>query len=758
MSVLLLLALFVRDSAMGAMDFFPDTGKAAIIQSALELRARLRVMSIALRPGEEDCAALALLRMGRGARVTSVYVTNGEKEGLDTDDLYPFDVAATRRVQASKAMAQAGAEAIFLNLPDLDASPSHADARTQWNMDTLELRLRRLLEPTQPALVLLMSDTREGDTSAGSAVVREALLRVCSRLPWKVSQILFEGGGTGKGAPMGGEKHPAFNLTYAGIADTIRASYSSLRFPPARHGQSSATGYKVLYPRGARNVLYRKDVPLAGRIPDSLLALDKQVRDLAGYALRPRITGKELVSRILPVLQRVDRAVTRFAATKPRELRIVLDWKDTLERLRTAALGVSVKHSLEYAVLCERQLVRLTLDNIRANMKLGAMEIVVHDVGRGWILNESLKSRIPVKAGDTLRLITPAKVEYDFPLSLNTQLRPAVGQLLTLTLVHAGARKEETFVYQMSQRIFFAPRFAAEVLTPIVRGYTGEQVITRLTNHSRDGVTDILKVDDTLATSTSARVALSWKEAARIDTLSLTWRGSIADGTSLVHITYGGVPVAQFLARTFECTADTARRIGVISAWKSGALLEALRRIGLSRIRNLSGDAVDSHALDSMDVVVVDRRALSLRGLASSERAALHDFTQRGGHLVVLPQEPEAWQTSSLWTPVQLDASRGLPPDARLSVDTTDVFLSQPNLISRADFEGWLDRMSYNTVTLRAEGADVRVPVRTSDGMPLLVTAPAGRGRVTYVDLALGPQWMNVAPGALRLLANIVSE
>jgi hypothetical protein len=31
-------------------------------------------------------------------------------------------------------------------------------------------------------------------------------------------------------------------------------------------------------------------------------------------------------------------------------------------------------------------------------------------------------------------------------------------------------------------------------------------------------------------------------------------------------------------------------------------------------------------------------------------------------------------------------------------------------------------------------------------------------GRLTYVDLALGPQWMNVTPGAFRLLANILSQ
>jgi hypothetical protein len=40
---------------------------------------------------------------------------------------------------------------------------------------------------------------------------------------------------------------------------------------------------------------------------------------------------------------------------------------------------------------------------------------------------------------------------------------------------------------------------------------------------------------------------------------------------------------------------------------------------------------------------------------------------------------------------------------------------------------------------------------------PLLLTRKLGRGRMTYVDLALAPQWLNVHPGAYRLLANLIS-
>jgi hypothetical protein len=61
----------------------------------------------------------------------------------------------------------------------------------------------------------------------------------------------------------------------------------------------------------------------------------------------------------------------------------------------------------------------------------------------------------------------------------------------------------------------------------------------------------------------------------------------------------------------------------------------------------------------------------------------------------------------------------------------------------------------YNAV---AAGETAVVPLRSAvDGNPLIVTAAAGQGKRTYVDLALSPQLMNVHAGAFRLLANLIS-
>ncbi len=756
----LLVVLLAHSSTftIAATNFFPDTGKAAITQHALELREHLRVISITLRPGEEDFAALAYLRMGRGAQLTNLYVTNGEKGELDAEELYPFDVAAVRRVEASKAMMRLDAEAIFMNMPDLDGALSPKETGAMWHRDTLAFRLQRVIEPTQPDLILVMSDKREGSASAATALLRETLLQVCARLKVRPGQVLVEGSTGVHMKPFVRELHPVWKVPYASLGDSAGAAYASIQIQRHAWEQRAAGKYAVIYPRGAQNVFGREDFPLAGRMPDSLRALDKQIRDLAQVALGGRMTGRLLVPRILPMLQAVDRAIGRLTHETSLEHKIVLDWKEALERLRASALGVSVRYSLEYAVLCERQLVRFGINEIHAGIPTSAMELLIPEVGRGWIVNESLKNRIPVKAGDTLRLITPERIDYDLPFAQNVDTRPTVGHMFSTILVHAGMKREESFVYRITPRLFYAPRFTAETLTPVVRWVDGEQLVTRLTNHSRDGVADQLMVNDSLASSTTARVALSWKETAKIDTLRLAWRDSVADGSYVIPVTYGGVPATRFVARKFACNADTLRKIGLLSGWKSGAAKETLRRLGYRRLEEISPERLSSQTLTGVQTIIIDRRALTLKGLQPGGVEALKNFTAGGGHLVILAQDPVPWNGSSLWSELHLEESNGLPPGAEVTLDSLDALLAGPNRIGQNDFAGWLHRRSFNTVQLRGAGSDVRVPVRSRDGMPLMATRILGKGRMTYLDLAMGPQWMNVDAGAFRILANVVAQ
>src|SRR3989338_5999690 len=75
--MLALLPLFVIASVR-AQSYLPESGSDAIYQRSLDLSSHLNVLMVSLQPGFEDLGTIAYFRFGRGAKVMSAYVTNGE--------------------------------------------------------------------------------------------------------------------------------------------------------------------------------------------------------------------------------------------------------------------------------------------------------------------------------------------------------------------------------------------------------------------------------------------------------------------------------------------------------------------------------------------------------------------------------------------------------------------------------------------------------------------------------------------------------
>jgi hypothetical protein len=378
-------------------------------------------------------------------------------------------------------------------------------------------------------------------------------------------------------------------------------------------------------------------------------------------------------------------------------------------------------------------------------------------VNQGWIVNETAESRFPLRFKESYRLITPEKVEYDLPALQYIQQRSTVNKPLTALIIHTGPLREENFVYRIIPRVRYAPRFTAEIITPIVRCINGEKLIVRLTNHSRDPVADKLVVRDSIAYSNIARVALREKESSQQDTLTLTWYNQIPDSSYLVPVEYGGVRIAQFLGRKFSAEVDTTIRVGVVTGREGSQTVEALRRLGIRHYSDLHRDPVSIGALQGMTTVIIDRRAMTLRIFTEQERQTLFRFVSDGGHVLVLAQDAGSWNAAPLIDQIHLVPAGINSEQDTVQLDSSNPFLRTPNIISEKDFDGWIIRRSYNN-RIAGETKAGTVVVSTQAGDPLLVTVHHGKGRITYVDLALTTQFMNVHPGAMRLFANLVSH
>jgi len=748
---------------------FADVGPEALYQRSLQAQSRLTVLSVSLQPGYEDLGTLGLFRLGKGAQVMSAFVTNGEAGESDIQGEYPLHLAATRRLEATQAASYIGAEAYFLNLPDIGAAPDTASVRLVWDRDTLQARLMRLISTFRPDIILLSRDWPYGSTSARWQVLRSDLMKAVAR--WPVERVwIDEGSGKGVRVPVDAT-YPISGKSYRAIGEQAAECYASLKEQRGlwREEQRDSRGvertiaYRLAFPRSSK-LPKSLDAGLPRAVPPRLSWIERGLAGLTGATMKGAKTlhsapgrPESALTRLAVLMDSLDLAIASSGTFDARERRILLNWKVGLEELRCSLLGVQVHYTLSDSILTDRQVTFLKIDTITGLPPGGRTEVFFPFVDRGWAVNESAQKRMPIDFGQPYRLLSPLHVEYNFPFTEYGLLQSRIWHPLLFFIVHTGVKREENFVDRIAPRLLFTPRFTVEVLTPIVRAVPSERLVVRLTNHSRDGVRDTVRVRDSLVVSTESEFRLNAKDQSHLDTLFLTWKRALEEGTYLLPIQIGEDGVANFAVREFDAGVDSSRRVALITGIENSPLEGALRRLQLrwSRIDLQKGI---SESLASCQVLLIDRRAMTLVKKLKDYRSAFDSFVERGGHLVVMSQDASIWNESPLVEGTRLTTSPAFDENQSVEIDSTSRYATNPNRLRDDAWIGWLYRRAHNI--LSGEALDrAEVVVRSSpENDPLIATWRRGRGTITYCDLALEPQLLNIHPGAFRLLANLLSN
>ena len=383
--------------------FFPDTGTAAIVQRCRDLRGSFHVLSIALRPGDEDFPALSYLRLERGAKVLSAYVTNGETEESDSCDFIPQQNAVIRREEAASALETLESEIHFLNMPDVASISSPQELDQMWSSDTLRLRLARLIGTSKPDIILLPSFSAQYDSlllcfirdividvvrDIGEIKNKENIQAQYKVTPWVVDRVLSRTETrNGITLPLS-TMHSIWRQSYTAIGRNIYSKYRSLmvhRKVPFSDGQST---YRLLFPlKGKKNTTIDTGLPRIA--PRQLTMIENTLHAVTGRILRNIYPSKKYLPIIAALLDSVDRKLVKIREDQVKERQCLIDWKDGLERLRTALMGVHAVYSLDYNTLAERQLVFVTIDTVLHVPPSGTTMIMFPSVNRDWVLNEA---------------------------------------------------------------------------------------------------------------------------------------------------------------------------------------------------------------------------------------------------------------------------------------------------------------------------------------------------------------------------------
>lgn len=765
---LVVICVAVQTGSSGPLE--PDTARVALHQQLLDLASRLRVLHISVRPGCEDFALLAYLHLGRGAKVTSAYITNGESGENDLEFQYPAAIAATRRNEADAAISLLGGETQFLNMPDLDAVSSKEKAFTVWNEDTLRTRLIRLVADTKPDLIVLTRGQFFPGNNGILDILKDEIKEVIKILSgnsrqmgvggiyaqWQVKRFLVASSTAGAFVVPTGERDTLLRRTFKDLGSGIARSYRSLSIQ--RNLWPDLPTHYYVVPSQPGRKLKRIDDGLPGPTTRRLKWLATSIARIAAQEQKISMAPRTYLKSVALLLDSTDAMLLRRRDLTTTEWRDLVNWRGELESLRALLLGVHIQYSLSEHILTERQLVFFTIDSISGLPPGGKTEIYFPGVDRGWILNEAAVNKLPLALHEQYRLVSPEKVDYDLPFSSYGVNKSSDGTTLYVFVIHHADKREANFIYRIVQRILFAPRFEIEMITPIARVVPGERVLVRVTNHSRDGVADSLSVEDSLVHCAPVPFQLNTKESSQTVALPLVWGQGIPDGTFLIPVRVGNVPLAGFAARKFDVASDIALRVGIISQYQASPLVDALRRLRIAPSHIIPVAGFDESRLQGLDAVIVDRRALSFVGDTVTLYDPLMRFAENGGKILCLSQDASIWNRSQFVRLFKLQSDGSLDADAPVVFDSVSHFAATPNNLAPSDLSGWIFRKSSGSVLLNSHipaGVLVRSQI---DNAPLVVSVPQGSGRLTYVGLCLIPQLANINPGAFRILANLLSR
>jgi LmbE family N-acetylglucosaminyl deacetylase len=752
--------------------YFPETGRAAIYQRALDLSGSVVVMAISLQPGYEDLPTLVYSRMRLGAKLINVYVTNGEATPSDLNGEAPFLLAARRKEEAYRVCRALDGEPYFLNMPDLGVVRDRSELEHSWVPDTVVSRLKVAFLSYRPDVILLQRDFRTMDTSETirERFLIELVLRAVESArvnagnrglpgiaPWRVERVFVESVGGDKNAVRArvDAAHPIWKKSFRDIGRQIMHEYRSLQARTTVWEGSRTHAYVSVLPKSARHLR-----TLTAGFP----VLTKRFQAMREGLVRvQKSTGGRLRSSSLDSVAGAISSLDHFlfresSSMTAAERRIAAHWKDDLEALRCALLGVKFTYECD-SLTTERQLIFLRFKSFKTKTSKANTEIFFPGAMKHeWGINESVNYRFKFEVPQEFRIITPERMEYNAPMSVYGLRRAHVRTRFSFIIYHHDSTRTHEFIYRGEMWLGVGPKRTFEILNPIVRAEDGEPLAYSFFNFSRNGFEGQVSLVDSLFKPASREVKiLPVKDYFLEDTIRLFPKGQIPPGNHAAELTVSGRgETRQFIARSFEVHADTTKRVCLLTGITHSPIAEALRRL---HIRFLESDsaALASGDLSSFSVIVIDQDALLQRKDIVHVLGRLQSWVQGGGQMVVLPQYYATVNGSDIGRGMVFRLGPALEPQTPLTLDTLGGFLTRPNLLQAQDWQGWVVARAMGSVEVRnAQPAEVPVRAQTS-GDPLIVTIPEHKGRIIYVALDVYSQLVNVHPGTFRLLANLLA-
>jgi hypothetical protein len=713
-----------------------ERGIVALDQALRDLSNPFTLMSIAIRPGEEDLPALIFHRRKLGARTISAFVIGAR------DD-------PQRARQALSVAEASGSDLYFLGLDEWPA----ADRKK-----ALEA-LVRAIELTRPDCIVVGS-RRSHQREALLEFLKEALERAADLDGWSVRRLfqradspseLVEGGVTINLA----EYDHTRGMTYASMALACAQFYGAGAQP-----ETNLAHYKLIRPLGDKTAL-GKSLLSGLNLPEKLArALEPprvgELSLLEAIGQRERL-AESLLAKLLEKRAEgpIEDMKSRYGPDYFRMIRFI----ESLERAAALALGIEFRIELSDRLVVPGQSVELktSLHNGSDRSLLVAFHVP-----------ESLRAQEPEaghKSSEAIHVSPQSSAfkefQYRVPddptwMAAPPNYYPASGaQLnwlghLVTAVAEVGLGQVSIFIPAMVE-FQLAPPFEIEVEPPLAllsdwSAKRSMQFDVRVRNHTRGSFSGALWVVPLALTRDDyepAQVSFAQEDeelSVKLE-LDLPILKPPLSPDILIELRRARPappdPLAAAKIQVHLASFDVGDglKVGCIC---DRSLWAALSQFQIQREEISPAEPPDLSKFSAVVVSSLDEGLSSLKG-------RLLEYVRRGGNLIVF-QRPEL-------VPFPIELSSDPMRAAAKIINPDHTLIREPNRILEVDLKGEL-RMTHPAIKW---GDQYEAPIVSEGGPAALLMARHGEGIFIYVGFDMSSRLMSGQVGAYRLLANLLS-
>jgi hypothetical protein len=204
------------------------------------------------------------------------------------------------------------------------------------------------------------------------------------------------------------------------------------------------------------------------------------------------------------------------------------------------------------------------------------------------------------------------------------------------------------------------------------------------------------------------------------------------------------------------------RRVGFVEG-AGDFMPDALAALGYP-VTRIQEDNLTDEMLQDIDVLFVGIRAFNLFEWLTNKNEILNRFVAKGGHLVVQYLKSNQVGNKRVKVgpfPFAMSGVRVTEENAPVTFSQTEhPLVKYPNQLTATDFEHWVqERSTYQMEPVTSPYVGL-LQMNDKNDKPTngsWVTAPYGKGHITYVSLVLFRQLPVANTGAYRILANLVA-